>query len=256
MKSYWRLLILAIAAALVLSVTACGASAPEAPASSGAEGSSTVSEEVSSQETPSSLEESSQEASSSLPEASGESQGTDSGAEASAPEGSSQSSQAQGNGNNSGPEKETAGSQPAGGGAAQDIPDFMLPGAADASQGGGSGSGSGNGTITVTISVECSEAAGYDIPCDVNVLDATLTLKSGASVYDALKTAAKDAGIAVAGSSSYIKGIAGLYEKDCDGQGGWTYTVNGEFPSVGCSSYKLSDGDSILWSYVVDTSAW
>lgn len=134
----------------------------------------------------------------------------------------------------------------------------MLPGAGGESSGGsggGSGSGSG-GDITVTISVECSEAEGYDIPCEVDILDATLTMKSGSTVYNALKTAAKEAGIAVAGSSSYIKGIAGLYEKDCDGQGGWTYTVNGEFPSVGCGSYKLSDGDSILWSYVLDTGSW
>ena len=50
--------------------------------------------------------------------------------------------------------------------------------------------------------------------------------------------------------SYYIEGIAGLYEFDFGDTSGWTYYVNGEFPSYGCSSYKLSDGDSILWKYV------
>ena len=45
------------------------------------------------------------------------------------------------------------------------------------------------------------------------------------------------------------KGSISLYEFDCGSQSGWMYKVNGWFPNYGCSSYKLKDGDAIVWSY-------
>lgn len=241
MKMIKRLLALSLALAIAVSMAACGSQAPAAGSSAPA------APESSSSSVPGGGESASQaDGISSQPSSSGTASEA-----ASKPQKSSSSASEE-----SSPASEKASQSPASQSAAGGIPDFMLPGAGGESSGGsGGGSGSG-GDITVTISVECSEAEGYDIPCEADILDATLTMKSGSTVYNALKTATKEAGIAVAGSSSYIKGIAGLYEKDCDGQGGWTYTVNGEFPSVGCGSYKLSDGDSILWSYVLDTGSW
>ena len=49
--------------------------------------------------------------------------------------------------------------------------------------------------------------------------------------------------------SYYVEGINHLYEFDCGSQSGWMYKVNGWFPNYGCSSYKLKDGDAIVWSY-------
>ncbi len=254
MKLKKQLLALGLAALIILTGAACGT--PAAPEASQPEQSSSQSVQSAPESSSSSAEENSasesqdqtSEAESSEADAqasAGESTSSQAAAESASPaEGDASSSQASSSG--------TSAPESSGG----DIPDFMLPGAAGAASGEGGGSGSGSGSITVSILVECSEAEGYDIPCDINILDTTLTLKGGSTVYDALKTAAKEAGVAVAGSGSYIKGIAGLYEKDCDGQGGWTYTVNGDFPSVGCNSYKLSDGDSIQWSYVVDTGTW
>lgn len=106
--------------------------------------------------------------------------------------------------------------------------------------------------ITVNISVECSKAEGYEIPCPTNILDSTLTLKDGDTVYAALMAAAKEAGITIEESAGYVKGIAGLRAGDCGTMSGWTYTVNGEAATVGCASYHLKDGDTIQWSYVVD----
>lgn len=47
----------------------------------------------------------------------------------------------------------------------------------------------------------------------------------------------------------YIKGIHQLYEKDCGMQSGWMYSVNGTFPNVGSSSYKIKSGDKIVFAY-------
>ena len=49
--------------------------------------------------------------------------------------------------------------------------------------------------------------------------------------------------------SYYIEGINYLYEFDCGPESGWMYKVNGWFPNRGCSSYNLSDGDSIVFCY-------
>ncbi len=47
----------------------------------------------------------------------------------------------------------------------------------------------------------------------------------------------------------YIEGIHQIYEKDCGTQSGWMYSVNGEFPDVGSSSYTVSPGDVIVFSF-------
>lgn len=53
-------------------------------------------------------------------------------------------------------------------------------------------------------------------------------------------------------NTAYIEGIANLYEFDCGELSGWMYRVNGEFPNVGCSLYKLKDGDAVEWVYTCD----
>lgn len=52
--------------------------------------------------------------------------------------------------------------------------------------------------------------------------------------------------------SAYVEGIGNLYELDCGELSGWSYKVNGEFPSVGCSLYKLENGDTVEWVYTCD----
>lgn len=55
--------------------------------------------------------------------------------------------------------------------------------------------------------------------------------------------------------SAYIEGIANLYEFDCGELSGWMYSVNGSFPSYGCSRYKLKAGDRVEWIYTCDLGA-
>ena len=55
--------------------------------------------------------------------------------------------------------------------------------------------------------------------------------------------------------SAYIEGIGNLYEFDCGPQSGWMFSVNDVYPGLGCSSYTLSDGDVIVFSYTCDLGA-
>lgn len=53
-------------------------------------------------------------------------------------------------------------------------------------------------------------------------------------------------------NSAYVKAINNIYEFDCGGFSGWTYTVNGKMQSVGCSQCILHPGDNVEWKYVCE----
>ena len=76
---------------------------------------------------------------------------------------------------------------------------------------------------------------------------ATLTLAEGSTVWDALCAM----GVAIGGSSTYVSSIGGLAEFACGSGSGWMYAVNGVYPNKSCGKYVLSDGDSVLWTYVI-----
>ena len=61
-----------------------------------------------------------------------------------------------------------------------------------------------------------------------------------------------DSSVSPAYNTNYVEGINNIYELDCGELSGWMYKVNGEFPNYGSSSYKLKDGDSIVWIYTCD----
>lgn len=52
--------------------------------------------------------------------------------------------------------------------------------------------------------------------------------------------------------SAYIQGINYLYEFSAGANSGWMYRVNGKFPNVGVSRYKLKNGDRIEFLYTTD----
>ncbi len=101
-----------------------------------------------------------------------------------------------------------------------------------------------NATVTVSVTVD-SSAAGGSVSGGT-----TATFAQGATAYDALMAC----GLSVNASSSqygvYVSAIGGLAEGEHGGKSGWMYSVNGATPGVSCSSYVLSDGDSVSWYYV------
>ena len=115
-----------------------------------------------------------------------------------------------------------------------------------------SGTGSGGGAsspsasrparITVSIAVDGSAAGA-------GASSATLSLEQGSTVYDALASCGVAFNAKSTGYGMYVSSIAGLAEKEHGGMSGWMYSVNGATPNVACSSYELSDGDSVYWWY-------
>ena len=123
---------------------------------------------------------------------------------------------------------------------------------------------------TVFISIDCSDAlrhwkdldpalrADGILPADGVILPETeYVLRPGDTAFDLLSRTCRHNHIQMeyqgadknAFGSVYVQGIGYLYEFSCGPQSGWIFTVNGSFPDVGCSSYKLSDGDSVRWMY-------
>lgn len=120
--------------------------------------------------------------------------------------------------------------------------------------------------LTCTISIRCDTIlnnwenldpakAGY-VPGSGWILsDVTVEFTEGETVFDVLQRACSTYGIQLEYSwtpmynSYYIEGINNLYEFDCGSESGWMYKVNGWFPNYGCSSYKLTGGESIVWCY-------
>lgn len=82
-----------------------------------------------------------------------------------------------------------------------------------------------------------------------------LEFSEGDTVFDVLEKELKSCKIHLEFSkvsmydSVYIEGIGNLYEFDASNLSGWIYRVNGKVPSVGCSQYKLKNGDRIEFLY-------
>lgn len=108
------------------------------------------------------------------------------------------------------------------------------------------------------------------VPKSGYILNETaVAFEAGESAFDALKRACKEnvctdnckycqkGGIQLefsftpAYKSYYVEGIHQLYEKDCGSLSGWMYCVNGKYPDVASSEYKLKNGDRITFAYTV-----
>ena len=111
---------------------------------------------------------------------------------------------------------------------------------------------------TVALTIRCDTIVGLSdsdyIPSDGAILSPVeIEIEEDDTVYSVLVEAARKYEIHLENNGSaemaYISGINYLYELDFGDMSGWVYRVNGESPSVGCSDYILSDGDSIEWHY-------
>lgn len=134
-------------------------------------------------------------------------------------------------------------------------------GSSNSGAGGNTGSGSGGSSSNGGGSVGGAPGSGQDQPKRVSVTisadgslggggvsgPVTLTFEEGATVYDALASAGWSAQANWGAFGAYVTSINGVA---ADAQTGWTYTVNGSMPSTACSSYKLSDGDVVVWTFV------
>lgn len=124
--------------------------------------------------------------------------------------------------------------------------------------------------ITCSIEIRCDDLSNdlnaltdenlkQYIPADGTILSSTsVKVEKGASVYDVLLQICQNHSIQLDTNYTpmyknyYVKSIQYLYEKKAGPKSGWRYMVNGTFPNYGCSSYKLQQGDVIVWKYSLD----
>ncbi|MGN0536053.1 MAG: DUF4430 domain-containing protein [Eubacterium sp.] len=121
-----------------------------------------------------------------------------------------------------------------------------------------------SGTITCRVTVECKKIlSNMDkldeghidfVPPDGYILNnASVTVKNGATAYDAVKKACDENNIILNSTNSsygvYIAGFNYIDEKDCGSSSGWLYSVNGKTPGKSCGKYAVQNGDSIVFSY-------
>lgn len=138
-----------------------------------------------------------------------------------------------------------------------------------ARSGGASGTSAKASSKTVTIQIRCDTILKHKkqlasgklkyVPSDGVILGTTtVQVSKGDTVFDVLKAVCEKRGIQLEYSyapvyqTNYVEGINNLYEKDCGDQSGWIYQVNGWSPNVGCSQYKVKDGDRIVWAYTCE----
>lgn len=96
-------------------------------------------------------------------------------------------------------------------------------------------------SVTVTISADGSVGGGGAAG------PVTLTFEEGATVYDALAGSGWSVLADWGAFGAYVTSINGV---SAGPNTGWTYTVNGSQPNYACSSYTLSNGDAIHWTFV------
>jgi hypothetical protein len=114
----------------------------------------------------------------------------------------------------------------------------------------------GNVTVTIRCDKIVDELDNEEYKDGVILDSVTMTLGRGDSVYDILRDAAKQYRLQIENNGTadraYIAAIEHIYEFEYGDLSGWTYRVNGMDVSVGCSEYKLSDGDIIEWIYTLE----
>ena len=123
--------------------------------------------------------------------------------------------------------------------------------------------------LTCTLSIRCGTILdNWDwldpdkaelVPADGVILSPEeVPFEEGETVFDLLRRQTRAHSIHMEATftpgygSSYVEGIANLYEFDCGQQSGWVYLVNGVSPGYGSSQYVLSPGDTVEWVYTCD----
>lgn len=124
-------------------------------------------------------------------------------------------------------------------------------------------------SFTCTLSVSCAGILEHMDWLDPNkhelvpkngvILSPTqVTVYQGESVFNVLQRELKRNRIHLEFvntplyNTTYIEGIANLYEFDCGEFSGWMYSVNSWFPNYGSSRYVLQPGDVVEWGYTCE----
>ncbi len=123
--------------------------------------------------------------------------------------------------------------------------------------------------ITCTVQIVCHTLLDNKEDADSSIwkyipsngvllAETTITVEEGTTAYEALSQVCKAKNIALDSEYTpmyknyYVKGIGHLYEKQAGNRSGWVYKINGKSTNKGASSFVLSEGDNITWTYTCD----
>ena len=114
----------------------------------------------------------------------------------------------------------------------------------------------GETNLKTVISIRCDTVAGESphAPADGVILaEEKIPMAEGESAFDQLLEATRMHRIQMefdgTTAGTYVRGIGYLYEFAFGDLSGWMYKVNGVYADVGCSQYRLRDGDRVEWVY-------
>lgn len=137
---------------------------------------------------------------------------------------------------------------PASGGTSSSASGGAGSGAAAGGSSGGSGGAAGSaGSGGSAGSSQPGDAATITVTQTVDGASQQVSVAAGSSVYDVLAASGIPFSASGGAFGAYVTAINGWAAGP---NTGWTYTVNGAQPNVGCSSYEVSSGDAIVWEFV------
>ena len=116
---------------------------------------------------------------------------------------------------------------------------------------------------TVRVVVDCRHALSYQqenpdktvhLPVNTNgiILEEVVPCTGTDTALSVLQKALSRKQLEADETRGYIRGIGGLYEKDCGGASGWMYSVNGEPPMTSAPKCTVSPGDTVRFYYVTN----
>lgn len=116
------------------------------------------------------------------------------------------------------------------------------------STGGGSTGGSGKSWISVAVSIEPGSGSAW--------YSGSVRVAEGATVEQALETAAAQAGLILNIKDGYLRAVirsgVTLGQYDEGPNSGWLYKVNSKAPNVGIADYRLNGGETVIVYYTAD----
>lgn len=116
------------------------------------------------------------------------------------------------------------------------------------STGGGSTGSSGKSWISVAVSIEPGSGSAW--------YSGSVRVAEGATVEQALETAAAQAGLILNIKDGYLRAVirsgVTLGQYDEGPNSGWLYKVNGKAPNVGIADYRLNGGETVTVYYTAD----
>lgn len=103
-------------------------------------------------------------------------------------------------------------------------------------------------TQEVKLKVDATAAVEKGWNKDAIIFDDTVTVPENGNVNDALEASK----IVYSISGGYVTAIEGLGEGEYGETSGWSYTINGEYPTEGVEKSVLSANDEVVFVYVTE----